>query len=162
MDPVGLLRRNLQTTRWWSVDSSAPLFMRRSNTERNKSAKNIQKSVRNKVFFLFIISCDIFSAAILFKILCDIFSPSIKFDLLICVHRHALSFVHFLHHVLCLFVFLIALIWFPTALFQHFSKSGKQGWLTRWLLWSLTNPIWHSTLLCLHWSAITLLHFHLL
>jgi len=84
--------------------------MRRSNTERNKSAKNIQKSVRNKVFFLFIISCDIFSAAILFKILCDIFSPSIKFDLLICVHRHALSFVHFLHHVLCLFVFLIALI----------------------------------------------------
>jgi len=35
--------------------------------------------------------------------------PSIKFDPLICVHQHALSSVHFLHHVLCLFVFLIVL-----------------------------------------------------
>jgi len=29
---------------------------------------------------------------------------------LICVHRHALSSVHFLHHVLRLFVFLIVLV----------------------------------------------------
>jgi len=36
--------------------------------------------------------------------------PSIKFDPLICVHRHALSSVHFLHHVLCLFVVLLVLI----------------------------------------------------
>ena len=32
----------------------------------------------------------------------------------------------------CLFVFLTVLIWSPTAVFQHFSKNDKQGWLTRW------------------------------
>ena len=35
----------------------------------------------------------------------------------ICVHRQALSSVHFLHHVLCLFVFLTVLIWSPRIVF---------------------------------------------
>ena len=49
-----------------------------------------------------------------------------------------LSSVHFLHLVLCLFVFLTVLIWLPT-ISQLFSKTDKQGWLTRWLPWSLTS-----------------------
>jgi len=49
------------------------------------------------------------------------------------------------------------IISFPSVVFQHFSKTEKQGWLTRWSPWSLTSPIWHSTPLCLHWSTIALL-----
>jgi len=56
----------------------------------------------------------------------------------------------------CLFLFLNVLISSPTVVFQHFSKSDKQGWLTRWPTWSPTNPIWHSATLCSHWSAISL------
>jgi len=51
----------------------------------------------------------------------------------VCVHRHDLSSAHFLHHArFCLFIFLTVLIWSPTVVFQHFSKSDKQGWLTSW------------------------------
>ena len=46
------------------------------------------------------------------------------------IRKHALSSVHFLHHVLCLFIFLIVLIWSLTVVLQHFSKSDKQGRLT--------------------------------
>ena len=70
-------------------------------------------------------------------------------------------YIFFTVFVLVCFVFLTVLIWSPTIVFQHFSKRDKQGWLTRWPPWSFTNPIWHSTTLCLHWSAIMTLCFHL-
>jgi len=54
------------------------------------------------------------------------------------------------------------LILCPTVVSQHLSKSDKRGWLTRWPPRSFANPIWHSDPLCLHWSAIVPLCFHLL
>jgi len=53
-------------------------------------------------------------------------------------------------------------IWFLTLVFEHFSKSDKQGWLTRWSPWSFTKPTWYSDTICLHWSVILPLCFHLL
>jgi len=53
-------------------------------------------------------------------------------------------------------------IWCPTVVSQHLSKSDKRGWLIRWPPRSLANPIWHSGPLCLHWSVIVPLCFHLL
>jgi len=50
----------------------------------------------------------------------------------------------------------------PTVVSQHLSKSDKQGWLTKWPPRSLANPVWHGARLCLHWSAIVPLCFHLL
>ena len=47
------------------------------------------------------------------------------------MHTQALSPVHFLHHVLHSFIFFIMVIWYPTVVFQHFSKSDKRSWLTR-------------------------------
>ena len=41
-------RRNLQTTRWWSIDSSAPLLTRMPNTDRKKSAVTVQKSMSDR------------------------------------------------------------------------------------------------------------------
>ena len=46
--------------------------------------------------------------------------------------------------------------------FSHLSKNDKRGWLTRWPPRSFANPIWHSAPLCLHWSTIVPLCFHLL
>jgi len=61
------------------------------------------------------------------------------------------------------FVFLfIMLIWCPTVVSQHLSKNDKRDWLTRWPLRSFANPIWHSPPLCLHWSTMVPLCFHLL
>ena len=56
--------------------------------------------------------CNFFtSLLVLFFILLKIFQPhqkpSLKFDPLLCVHRHAVSPVHFLHHVLRSFVSLL-------------------------------------------------------
>ena len=50
MKKTGLMysRRNLQTTRWQSVVSSALLSTRTSNTDRNKSAETLQKSVKQR------------------------------------------------------------------------------------------------------------------
>jgi len=53
------------------------------------------------------------------------------------------------------------LILFPTFVFQHLLKSTKRGWLTTWLPWSFTNRMWHSDTLCLPWSVILPLCFHL-
>jgi len=51
----------------------------------------------------------------------------------------------------------------PTVVSQHLSKNDKWGWLTRWPPRSSANPIiWHSAPLCLHWSSIVPLCFHLL
>ena len=41
-------------------------------------------------------------------------------------------------------------------------KCWYRGWLTRWPPRSFANPMWHSTPLCLHWSAIVPLYSHLL
>jgi len=49
-----------------------------------------------------------------------------------------------------------------TVVSQHLSKSYEGGWLTRWPPRSFANPIWHSARLCLHWTAIVPLCFHLL
>jgi len=46
--PAGFPSRKLQTTRWWSVDSSAFLLTRTSNTERNKSAETMQKLMSDR------------------------------------------------------------------------------------------------------------------
>ena len=74
-----------------------------------------------------------------------------------------LSPVHFLYHVLRSFVFFFIMsIRSPTVVSQHLSKSDKRGWLTRWPPRSFTNPIWHSARLCLRWSAVVPLCFHLL
>ena len=54
------------------------------------------------------------------------------------------------------------LIWCPTVVSQHLSKNDKRGWLTRWPPRSFANPIWHSAPLCLHWSTMVPLCFHLL
>jgi len=78
----------------------------------------------------------------------------------VCVRRHALSSVNLLHHALCLFVFITVPLWCPTVVLQHFSKSDKRGWLTRWPPWSFTNPILRSATLCLHQSHIMTLNFH--
>jgi len=50
----------------------------------------------------------------------------------------------------------------PTVFSQHLSKSDKRGWLTRRPSRSFANPMWHSAPLCLRWSAIVPLCFHLL
>ena len=72
-------------------------------------------------------------------------------------------FTMFCVHSFFVFVFLfIMLIWCPTVVSQHLSKNDKRGWLTRWPPQSFANPIWHSGPLCLHWSAIVPLCFHLL
>jgi len=61
------------------------------------------------------------------------------------------------------FVFLFVMpIRSPTVVSQHLSKSNKRGWLTRWPPRFFAKPIWHSTRVCLHWSAIVPLCFHLL
>jgi len=69
------------------------------------------------------------------------------------------STVNLPHHVLCLFVFLTMLIWLTTIVFQHLSNSDKRGWLTRWRLWSFTNPMWHNDNLCQNSSVILPLCF---
>ena len=75
------------------------------------------------------------------------------------LHRHALSFVHFLHHVPCLFVFLIVLTNFQVLFFNTSQKlKNRVGWLDD-CPWSLTDPIWHSTPLCLHWWTICAIAF---
>ena len=66
------------------------------------------------------------------------------------------------HSFFFLFCFSIMLIWCPTVVSQHLSKHDKRGWLTRWPPRSFTNPRWHSAPLCLHWSTIVPLCFHLL
>ena len=77
----------------------------------------------------------IFNLFLLLKIFQPHQIPSVEFDPLLCVHRHAVSPVHFLHHVLrsfvsLLFFFLfIVLIWCPTVVSQHLSKNDKWvGW----------------------------------
>jgi len=88
--------------------------------------------------FLFCISLMIFVAFLLFVIFFNVMLkvflphqiPSLKLDSLICVHRHALSPVHFLHSVLPSFCF-IMLIWPTTIVFQHVSTDDEWGWLTR-------------------------------
>jgi len=42
---VGPSRPKLKITSWWSVHSSAPYRTRTSNTDRNKSAKTMQKQM---------------------------------------------------------------------------------------------------------------------
>ena len=54
------------------------------------------------------------------------------------------------------------LIWSPTVVSQHLSKSDERDWLTRWPPRSFINPIWHSVRLYLDPSAIMPLCFHLL
>ena len=49
----------------------------------------------------------------------------------------------------------------PYLLFWHPCLCIR-GWLTRWPPRSFANPIWHSAPLCLHWSTIVPLCFHLL
>jgi len=44
----------------------------------------------------------------------------------------------------------------------EFTKSDQRGWLTSWPPRSFANPIWHGAPLCLHWSTIVPLCFHLL
>jgi len=90
----------------------------------------------------------------------------IKFLQLNLIHSFAYagmlySSVNLIPRVLCLFVFQSALIWFPTVVFQHFWKSDKRVWLTGWQPQSVTNPMRHSDTLCLHWSVILPLRFHL-
>jgi len=65
------------------------------------------------------------------------------------------SSINLPHRVLWLFVcfsncdYLISHCCFSTLW-----KSDKRGWLTRWLPWSFTNPMWHSDTLCLNWIGI--------
>jgi len=47
-------------------------------------------------------------------------------------------------------------------LLHYRDEHWTGGWLTRRPPRSFTNPIWHSAALCLHWSAIVPLCFHLL
>ena len=84
-----------------------------------------------------------------------------------CVHRHAVSPVHFLHHVVCSFDFFCFSFHYAYLMSNCcFSTLGKRvingvGWLDdRHGL----SPIlyWHSAPLCLHWSTIVPLCFHLL
>jgi len=61
-------------------------------------------------------------------------TSSFTFDPLIGVHSYALFICNLPHLVICLFVSLLLtmLIFFPSAVFQCFSKSDKWGWFTRW------------------------------
>jgi len=52
------------------------------------------------------------------------------------------------------------LIIFSTIVFDRLSK-GMRGWLTSWPPWLFTNPMRYSETLCLHWSVILPLCFHL-
>jgi len=90
-------------------------------------------------------------------------TSSIKIVSLLFVHRHAL-FICYLSSPCFLFAclfFLIEPIWFPSVVFQHFSKSAKWDWLTRWPPWSFTNPIWHSDTVYSNRSVILPLCFNL-
>jgi len=66
-----------------------------------------------------------------------------------CFHLY-IFFTMFCVHSFFVFLF-IMLIWSPTVVSQHLSKSDKRGWLTRWPLRSFATPIWHSAPLCLKW-----------
>ena len=72
------------------------------------------------------------------------------------VHRHALYICNFT--LPCLFVCLSTCVYFVHLLFsntrQNVSKVGDLYGLTRWPLWSFTNPMWHTGNLCLHQSAV--------
>jgi len=79
---------------------------------------------------------------------------------------HSSMYIDMLFHLYIFFtMFCVCLLclFHSSVVFQHFSKTEKQGW-TRWPSWFLTNPVWHSARpapLCLHWSTIAPLHFHL-
>jgi len=81
------------------------------------------------------------------------------------IHSSMYIGMRFLHHVLRSFVFcflFMMLIWSPTIVSQHLSKSDKRGWLTRWPPRSFANPVWHSARLNLHRLTIMPLCVHLL
>ena len=48
---------------------------------------------------------------------------------------------------------------FLAIAFQHLSLNNKHGWLTRWLPWFFTNPIWQRWLNCSSWVACGSLNF---
>ena len=55
-------------------------------------------------------------------------------------------FTMFCVHSFFAFVFFfIMLIWSPTVVSQHLSKSDKRAWLTRWPPRSFANPIWQRS-----------------
>jgi len=60
-------------------------------------------------------------------------------------------YIFFTMFCVCLLSYLCS--FHSNIVLQHFSITEKQGWLTRWLLWSLTNPmtsvatlLWRKTL----------------
>ena len=46
------------TTRWWSVDNSAPRFTRTSSTSENKSNETMQKSIKD--FWFMLVRCHVY------------------------------------------------------------------------------------------------------
>ena len=84
-------------------------------------------------FFTFLLVL-FFNFFILLKISYPHQNPSLKFDPLICVHRHAVSPVHFLHHVLrsLVFLFFFSLCLFDVQLLflnTYQKMINGVGWL---------------------------------
>jgi len=75
-----------------------------------------------------------FSFYILFKHILNHtkFFQSILIHLSVSIGMHVHLYIFFTVLVFVCFIFRTVLIWFPGIVFQHFSKSDKQGWLTRW------------------------------
>jgi len=61
------------------------------------------------------------------------------------------SSVNFLHHVLCLFIFVTVLILFQLSFFKSSQKVVNGVGFARWPPWSFTNSVWHSNTHCLQY-----------
>ena len=101
----------------------------------------------HSIFFLYFINYVFISHSV-FNISLTLVSPhqisSVSLDPLFRVHRHALFICKFTSpcSIVCLFVFLKVLIWFPSVVFERLSESSKWGWLTRWS--PATWMFWYS------------------
>jgi len=60
-------------------------------------------------------------------------TSSNKFHSFLCVYKHGLFICKFTSpcSMFAVCFFLTVFIWFPSAVFQHFSKSDKRSWLAR-------------------------------
>ena len=97
---------------------------------------------------------------------CNLFLPqqifSMRLESLSCVHKPAFSSAIFPHFVLYLFACLFICSYFFQLLFSNTCEnvSNRVGWPHDFHD-LFTNPMWCSDNVCLHWSVLLLLCFHI-